>query len=253
MPRVIVIANQKGGVGKTTTVANLGAALAELGKITLLVDLDPQGALTAAFGLDPSALTRTTYTVIMRDNASLASMVRLVAPRLLLLPASVDLAAAEYQTAEHANRTHRLKHALEKSRVPADIVLIDTPPNVGFLTVNGMVAATELLIPVQCQYLSMRGVRALLDAVWLIHERLNPDLNLLGVLATMYKKDSAHAREVVAELRSVFDDKLFETVIDDEEDVARAPVAKTSVLAYSPQSQGAAAFRQLAREIINAQ
>lgn len=252
MTRVIVIANQKGGVGKTTTVANLGAALAELGNKVILVDLDPQGALTAGLGFDPYTLTRSAYTLLARDNSSLAGVLRSVNEGLVLVPASVDLAAIEYQLSGEADSAHRLKNALERSRVPADFVLIDTPPNIGLLTVNGLTAANELLIPVQCQYLSMRGVRGLLESVWLVHERLNPQLNLLGVLATMYKKDSEHTREVVAELRGVFENKVFETVIEDEDAVAKAPVAHKSVLAYRPDSIAAAAFRQLAKEIAHA-
>lgn len=249
MTRVIVIANQKGGVGKTTTVANLGAALAERGGKVILVDLDPQGALTAGLGFDPYTLTRTAYTLLVRDNASLASVLRPVSDRLALIPASVDLASVEYQLADRPDRAHRLQTALEHSRVPVDFILIDTPPNIGLLTVNGLAAARELLIPVQCQYLAMRGVRSLLESVWLVHERLNPKLNLLGVLATMYKKDSLHAQEVVAELRAVFDHKVFEAVIADEEAVAQAPVARKSVLTYRPDSDAAAAFRRLAEEI----
>jgi chromosome partitioning protein len=249
MTRVIVVANQKGGVGKTTTVANLGAALADLGRQVVIVDLDPQGALTAGLGLDPYTLTRTAYTLLTRDNASLAGVLRPINDRLVLVPASVDLAAVEYQISDDAQRAHRLQQVLERSRVPADYILIDTPPNIGLLTVNGLAAATDLLIPVQCQYLSMRGVRGLLESVWLVHERLNPRLNLLGILATMYKKDSPHSREVVAELRSVFGGKVFQTVIEDEDAVAQAPVARQSVLAYSPGSAAASAFRRLAEEI----
>ncbi len=249
MTRVIVIANQKGGVGKTTTVANLGAALAERGGKVILVDLDPQGALTAGLGFDPYTLTRTAYTLLVRDNASLASVLRPVSDRLALIPASVDLASVEYQLADRPDRAHRLQTALEHSRVPVDFILIDTPPNIGLLTVNGLAAARELLIPVQCQYLAMRGVRSLLESVWLVHERLNPKLNLLGVLATMYKKDSVHAQEVVAELRAVFNNKVFEAVISDDDAVAQAPVARKSVLTYRPDSDAAAAFRRLAEEI----
>ena len=249
MTRVIVVANQKGGVGKTTTVANLGAALAELGQQVILMDLDPQGALTAGLGYDPYTLTRTAYTLLMREHASLAGVLRPVNDRLVLVPASVDLASVEYQLGEKTDRAHRLKNALERSRVPADYIVIDTPPNIGLLTVNGLTAAQELLIPVQCQYLSMRGVRGLLESVWLVHERLNPGLNLVGVLATMYRKDSDHAREVVEELRKVFGHKVFRTVIEDEEAVAKAPVTRQSVLAYQPRSAAAAAFRQLAEEI----
>jgi chromosome partitioning protein len=249
---VIVVINQKGGVGKTTTVANLGAALAERGRRVILVDLDPQGALTAGLGFDPYTLTRTAYTLLVREHTSLASVLRPVSDRLALIPSSVDLASVEYQLADRPDRAHRLQHALERSRVPVDFVLIDTPPNIGLLTVNGLTAARELLIPVQCQYLAMRGVRSLLESVWLVHERLNPNLNLLGVLATMYKKDSVHAQEVVAELRAVFDNKVFESVIGDDDAVAQAPVARKSVLAYRPESEAAAAFRRLAEEINHA-
>ncbi len=252
MTRVIVVANQKGGVGKTTTVANVGAALAEQGKRVILIDLDSQGALTAGMGLDPYTLTRTTYTLLVRPNSSLAGVLRPVSQGLWLAPASVDLSAVEYQLADDAGRAYRLKNALERSRVPADFILIDTPPNIGLLTVNGLAAAAELLIPVQCQYLAMRGVRGLLEAIWRVHERLNPNLNLLGVLATMYKKDSDHAHEVVNELRSVFENKVFQTVIEDEDAVAKAPVARQAVLTYRPDSAAAAAFRRLAEEINHA-
>lgn len=252
MSRVIAVANQKGGVGKTTTVANLSAALAEQGKKVIAVDLDPQGALTAALGYDPYSLTRTAYTLLTRDT-TVASVLRPVNAGLVLIPASVDLRAVEYQLAEQPDRAFRLRRSFERSHVPADYVLIDTPPDLGLLTINGLVAATDLLIPVQCQFLAMRGVRGLLESVWLVHERLNPQLNLLGVLATMYKKDSPHAHEVLTELRAVFGRKVFTAVIDDDEAVAQAPVVKQAVTAFRPDSPAAADFRQLAQEIIHAQ
>jgi chromosome partitioning protein len=247
------VANQKGGVGKTTVVANLGAALAERGKNVIIADLDPQGALTAGLGLDPYTLTRTAYTLLAFEASSLAGVLRPVYPGLWIIPSSVDLAALEYQLADAPDRAYRFRQALERSRMQTDFVLVDTPPNINLLTVNGLTAATELIIPVQCQFLAMRGVRGLLEAVWRVHERLNPDLNLLGVLATMYKRDSDHAREVLAELRAVFNEKVFETVIEDEEAVAKAPVARRPVLTYRPDSAGAAAFRQLAEEVIHVQ
>jgi chromosome partitioning protein len=253
MTRVIVVANQKGGVGKTTLVANLGAALAAAGQRVVLVDLDPQSALTAGWGLDPYSLTRTAYTLLSRENVSLASVLRPLDDNLVLVPGSVDLAVVEYQLADAPDQAFRLRNVLVRSRVPADFVIIDTPPSIGTLTVNGLVAATELLVPVQCQYLAMRGVRGLLESIWLIHERLNPDLNLLGVVATMYKTGSQHSREVLDELRSVFEGKLFNTVIEDEDAVAKAPVACKSVLTYSPQSEAAQAFRRLAEEVLHAQ
>ena len=249
MARTIVVANQKGGVGKTTLVANLGVALAELGLKVILVDLDSQGALTATLGHDPYTLTRTAYTLLTSDAASPASTLRPVLPNLVLVPASVDLAAIEYLLSEHPDRALRLKFALGRSRIPADYVLIDTPPTMGLLTVNGLAAAGELLIPVQCQYLAMRGVRSLLETVWRVHEHLNPGLSLLGVVPTMYRPESTHSQGVIAELRSVFGDKVFSPPIPDAEELAEAAVAHGSVLAYRPAGAAAAAFRTLAETI----
>ncbi len=251
--RVIVIANHKGGVGKTTTVANLGAALAELGQKVILIDLDPQGALTAGMGFDPYTLTRTAYTLLTRESPSLASVLRTVNDGLVLVPSSVDLAAVEYQLADEPDQAFRLRNALAVSRVPADFMLIDTPPSMGLLTVNGLTAATELLIPVQTQFLAMRGVRGLLESIWIVHERLNPELNLLGVLPTMYKTGSEHAREVLDELHAVFERKVFNTVIEDDDVVAQAPVAGKSVITFRPESDSAAAYRRLAQEVIDAE
>lgn len=249
MPRMIAIANQKGGAGKTTTALNLGAALAELGAQVLLVDLDAQAALTASCNLDPYNISRTTYTILTRDNASVVSCVRNVARNLHILPGSVDLAAAEVMLATVPDAPFRLRDAFARSRAPLDYVLFDTPPSLGVLTVNALAASQELLIPVQCQYLSMRGVRALLETVWLIHKSMNPSLDLLGVLATMYREHSDHSRQVVAELRNVFEDKVFEMVVPDDDAVAEAPAAKKSVLAYQPNSVAASAYRQLAEAI----
>jgi len=247
--RMIAIANQKGGAGKTSTALNLGAALAELGAQVLLVDLDPQCALTASCNLDPYAVNRSTYSILTRDNVSVVSCVRNVARNLHILPGSVDLAAAEVMLTSAPNAPFRLRDAFARSRAPLDYVLFDTPPSLAILTVNALVAAQELLIPVQCQYLSMRGVRALLETVWLIHKNMNPRLDLLGVLATMYREHSDHSRQVVAELRHVFEDKVFEMLIPDDDAVAEAPASKKSVLAYQPNSEAASAFRQLAEVI----
>ena len=249
--RVIAVANQKGGVGKTTTVLNLGAALAELGKHTVLIDLDPQAALTASCGYDPYKLGRNCYSLLTNENASFVGTLRPVTDNLRLAPGSIDLASAEIMLNEFSDRAFRLRNALARNRMPLDFVLIDTPPSLGVLTVNALAAAQELLIPVQCQYLSLRGVRALLETVWLVHEHMNPELDLLGVLITMYRENSTHSQEVVAELRSVFEDKVFEPMIDDTDSVAEAPVAMKSVLAYDPSSSAAQAYRRLAEVICN--
>lgn len=246
---MIAVANQKGGAGKTTTTINLGAALAELGAQVLVVDLDPQCALTAVCNIDPYHVTRTTYSILTRDSVSLVSCIRTIATNLHVLPGSVDLAAAEVMLTSDRQAPYRLREAFQRNRAPLDYVLFDTPPSLGVLTVGALVASTELLIPVQCQFLSMRGVRALLETVWLVHKNMNPNLDLLGVLASMHRENSEHSRQVVAELRKVFEDKVFQVVIPDDEAVAEAPAARKSVLGHQPGSRAAAAFRQLAEVI----
>jgi len=248
--RIIAVANQKGGVGKTTTVFNLGWALAQLGKRVLLVDLDPQAALTMSCGQDPYQVTRSLYTVLLRDTR-LVSVLRQVAPNLYLAPATSDLARAEIALSTFPDRAFRLSNALQRLALDVDFVLMDTPPSLGLLTVNAMTAAQELLIPVQCQFLSMRGVRALLEMVWRIHERMNPSLALLGILPTMYRPEVEHSQAVLAELQDVFQNKVFSAIIVDQPSVAEAPVSAQSVLTFDPDSPAAQAYRTLAQEIIH--
>ncbi|HRE25085.1 MAG TPA: AAA family ATPase [Anaerolineales bacterium] len=251
MGRVIAVANQKGGVGKTTTVANLGAALAELGQRVVLIDLDPQGSLTASLGYDPYSLTRTAHLLLTRERVSFGSVLRTVNERLVLVPASVDLALLDVEVSGQDRHAFRLRAAIEGSRVPADFFIIDTPPNLGLLTANALVAARELVLPVQCTYLAMRGVRGLLESVGRIHTRLNAELALLGVLATLYRPGSEHAFEVLQELRAAFPDTLFSTVIEEDDALAQAPAAAQTVLAYRPDSGAAGAFRRLAEEVLH--
>lgn len=249
MIRTLVIANQKGGVGKSTSVMNVGIALAERGLRVLLIDLDPQGGLTAAFGIDSYHTRLSTYSLLTQDQVSLARLARPVRSRLVLIPASIDLAAAEIQLAAAPDRVYRLRNALRRSRIPFDYILIDTPPGLGLLSANGLVAGQELLIPVQCQYLAMRGVRALMDTVVRVKNNLNPSLRLAGLFATMYRADSEHSQEVVEELRAVFGPKMFKTMIDYDDVVAEAPVAGLSVLEYMPRHSVALGYRALTEEI----
>jgi len=252
MTRTLVIANQKGGVGKSTSVMNLGVALADRGLRVLMIDLDPQGGLTAAFGIDSYDIRRSAYSLIMYSHVSLARVMRPVRARLALVPASIDLATSEIQLAGVADRAHRLSQSLQRSRIPFDFVLIDTPPGLGILTANGLVAADEVLIPVQCQYLAMRGVRALMDTVVRVKGSLNPELALSGLFGTMYRPASSHAQEVVEELRQVFGRKMFRTLIFYDDVVPEAPVAGLSMLEYLPTHIVAEEYRALAREVAHA-
>jgi len=249
MTRTLVIANQKGGVGKSTSVMNLGVALAERGLSVLLIDLDPQGGLTAAFGIDSYDIRRSAFSLIMYSHVSLARVMRPVRSRLALVPASIDLAACEIQLAAISERAHRLRMSLERSRIPFDYILIDTPPGLGVLTANGLVAADEVLIPVQCQYLAMRGVRALMDTVVRVKNNLNSSLRLAGLFGTMFRAESPHAQEVIDELRDVFGQKMFKTLIHYDDAVAEAPIVGLSVLEYIPRHSIAQGYRALAEEI----
>ncbi|TAK14926.1 MAG: ParA family protein [Anaerolineae bacterium] len=252
MRRVIAVANQKGGVGKTTTVINLGASLAAMGYRVVVVDLDSQGALTASFGYNPYEVRPSTTEMMLDSNITLAGILRGGRERLDVAPASSELLSAEYRLLKQPDRTHRLRHAIEASKDDFDFVIIDTPPNLGLLTVNALVAAGELLIPVKTDYLAMRGVRPLLESVWLIRDKINPELDLLGVLPTMYPAGSDHATAVVEELRAVFKNRLFRTSIPVDEAAAIAPVARKAAMDFKPDSPVATAYRRLAEEVSDA-
>ncbi len=252
MRRIITIANQKGGVGKTTTAVNLAAGLAMLGNEVAVIDLDSQAALTICFGQDPYSIRPSTYNLLTEPGLTLSDISHDVGPNLCLAPANVELIAAEYRLLKNQDRALRLKKAIDGDNVSVDFILIDTPPSLSILTVNGIVAANELLIPVAANYLSMRGVRSLLESVWLIRDKVNPDLKLLGILPTLVQADQSHAMAAIAEMQSVFKHKVFRTFIPMDEVAATAPALRKTTLDYKPNSAVAIAYKNLAKEVSNA-
>jgi chromosome partitioning protein len=252
MERIITVANQKGGVGKTTTVVNLASGLASLGKRVAVIDLDSQGALTISLGFDPYTVRPSTYNILLDDDLKFTDVLRRARSRVKIAPANAELIAADYKLFNEANRTSRLRTSLSMPRDQFDFILIDTPPNLGLVTVNGLIAASELLIPVSANYLSMRGVRSLLDSVWLIRERLNPDLQLLGVVPTMVHPKASHAKSAIYEMQTVFKQKVFHTYIPYDDAAATAPAMRQSTIEFAPNSAVATAYLYLAKEVSNA-
>ncbi len=245
---IVAITNQKGGVGKTTTAVNLGAALAELGRRVLLVDIDAQSNATSALGA-PRNLRPNAYDAMLGDRALVDCIVPTKIERLHLVPASMDLAGAEIELAAANDRERRLAAALADTRGRYDIVLVDCGPSLGLITLNALTAADQALIPVQCEYLALEGLAALIETIARVRAHLNPSLTLLGVVATMYDGRTRLARDVAAELRSHID-TLFETIIPRSVRLGEAPSHQLTVLEHAPDSRGAEAYRQLAQEVL---
>ncbi|WP_371862460.1 ParA family protein [Cellulomonas composti] len=249
--RVIAMCNQKGGVGKTTTTINLAAALAEYGRRVLVVDFDPQGAASVGFGVSPHELDQTVYNLLMERDARLEDVVRTTAiPGLDLLPANIDLSAAEVQLVGEVARESVLSRVLRPALDDYDVVLVDCQPSLGLLTVNALTAAHGVLIPLECEFFALRGVALLIETIEKVRDRLNPRLEVDGILATMYDSRTLHAREVVARVHEAFGDQLLQTVINRTVKFPDATVAAEPITTYAPTHPGAEAYRQLARELV---
>ena len=249
--RVIAMVNQKGGVGKTTSTINLGAALAESGRKVLLVDLDPQGALSAGMGANPHELDITVYNVMMDRKVNIDdAIIHTDVENIDLLPANIDLSAAEVQLVNEVAREQVLASALRKVEDQYDVVLIDCQPSLGLLTVNALTAAHGVIIPLICEFFALRAVALLVETIEKVQDRLNPGLQVDGVLATMYDSRTLHGREVITRLVEAFGDKVFETVIKRTIKFADASVAAEPITSYAANHPGADAYRRLAKELI---
>jgi chromosome partitioning protein len=247
MTRVIAVANQKGGVAKTTTVHTLGSALVEMGHRVLLVDLDPQACLTYSLGIDPESLDRTLHDVILRRFEAEEVLVK--AGDLHLLPSNIDLAGGEVHLLGRTGREYVLRQALQPLRRDYDYVLVDCPPSLGILTICGLTAADEVLVPLQCETLSHRGVGQLLDTVEDVRSYTNPDLHVRGVVATMFDGRTNLSRQVVDDIPTSYGLAVLEPPVPKTVKVAEAPALGITVLQHAPRSRGALAYRELATAI----
>ena len=249
---VVAVCNQKGGVGKTTSTINLGAALAECGRRVLLVDLDPQGALSAGLGVPHHELDLTVHNLLVPPQVSADEvLMRTRVDGMDLLPSNIDLSAAEIQLVNEVGREHTLGRALHPLLDRYDYVLIDCQPSLGLLTVNALACADTVVIPMECEYFSLRGLALLNDTVEKVHDRLNPRLELAGIVVTMFDSRTLHAREVMARVVEVFGDLVYDTVINRTVRFPETSVAGEPITTWAPKSTGAEAYRALAREVIH--
>jgi len=249
MGQIISVTNQKGGVGKTTTTMNLSAYLANEGSRVLLIDLDPQGNSTSGIGIDRSKIQKSLYDVLINETHPREAIYKTKYENLHILPSAVVLAAAEVELVSHLAREHKLKNALAKISDDYDYIFLDSPPSLGLLTVNGLTASDKILIPVQAEYFALEGLGQLLHTVQRIKANLNPKIDLLGVLLTMYDKRTILSRQVETEVKKHFPGKVFETIVPRNIRLAEAPSFGKSIFGYDKLGKGANAYKSLSKEV----
>jgi chromosome partitioning protein len=249
--RIVAVCNQKGGVGKTTTTINLGAALADYGRRVLLVDFDPQGALSVGLGIQPHDLEVTVYNLLMQRGATVTDAVmKTNVAGMDMLPSNIDLSGAEVQLVHEVGREFVLGGVLEPVLPEYDVILIDCQPSLGLLTVNGLACAHGVIVPLECEYFAMRGVALLTETIDKVSARINPRLAMDGLLATMYDSRTLHSREVLMRVVDRFGDKVFHTVISRTVRFPDATVAGEPITSFDPASTGANSYRDLAKEVL---
>ena len=252
MGKIISIANQKGGVGKTTTSINLSAALAAQGKKVLIIDTDPQGNTTSGFGVEKNELDNTVYELMLNECTIKECILEDVIPNMDMLPTNVNLAAIEIETIDVANKEYILKNEIDWIKDKYDFILIDCPPSLSMLTVNAMTAADSVLVPIQCEYYALEGLSQLIHTINLVKSRLNEDLEMEGVVFTMYDSRTNLSAEVVENVKENLDEHIFDTVIPRNIRLAEAPSFGQPITIYDPKSAGSVSYLSLAEEIIKA-
>jgi chromosome partitioning protein len=249
-PRVVAVVNQKGGVGKSTTAVNLGAALAELGLKVLVIDLDPQGNASTGLGIDPGRREVGTYQMLSHGVPADQAVMETSVSGVWAIPSTIDLAGAEIELVGQISRETRLARAIEPVREAYDFVILDCPPSLGLITVNALTAADELIVPIQCEYYALEGLGQLLRNVRLIQQNLNPDLRLTGIVLTMYDRRTKLSEQVVGEVRQYFGHRVYDTIIPRTVRLSEAPGFGRPITDYDSRSKGAKAYRLFAKEFL---
>src|ERR1043165_5830923 len=251
MGKIIAVANQKGGVGKTTTAMNLAASLAVLEHKTLLVDADPQANATSGVGFDPRTVKTSVYECIINDVSARDIILETKTPYLYLLPSHIDLVGAEIEMIQLPSREHMMKHVLEEISDDFDFIIIDCSPSLGLITINALTGAHSVIVPVQCEYFALEGLGKLLNTIKIVQTRLNPDLEIEGILLTMYDSRLRLSNQVVEEVKRHFGDLSFDTIIHRNTRLGEAPSFGKSVIMYDAESKGAINYLNLAKEILH--